>query len=148
MSVPSNFLTLSIREQLCLTILILTIFSLLVILCLPGSFSYEILMEDYKRKKKFFYNEYMEYIQTCFYFHSFNILKYEEIIKRMAKQMYKYSTRETFYQYESSFQENDKVEDIFKNENKNEPDKLYEYCYNSNEEICKNAIDILNNKYE
>ena len=54
MSVPSNFLTLSIREQLCLTILILTIFSLLVILCLPGSFSYEILMEDYKRKKKFF----------------------------------------------------------------------------------------------
>ena len=54
MSVPSNFLTLSIREQLCLTILILTIFSLLVILCLPGSFSYEILMEDYKRKKKIF----------------------------------------------------------------------------------------------
>ena len=148
MSVPSNFLTLSIREQLCLTILILTIFSLLVILCLPGSFSYEILMEDYKRKKKFFYNEYMEYIQTCFYFHSFNILKYEEIIKRMAKQMYKYSTRETFYQYESSFQENDKVEDLFKNENKNEPDKLYEYCYNSKEEICTNAIDILSNKYE
>ena len=147
MSVPSNFLTLSIREQLCLTIFILTIFSLLVILCLPGSFSYEILMEDYKRKKKFFYNEYMEYIQTCFYFHSFNILKYEEIIKRMAKQMYKYSTRETIYQYQSGFQETNPVEDLFKN-GKNENNTLYTYCYNNNETVCSNAFNILNNKYE
>ena len=54
MSVPSQFLTLSIKDQLWITILILTIFSLIVILCLPGSFSYEILMEDYKRKKKIF----------------------------------------------------------------------------------------------
>ena len=87
MSVPSSFLTLSIKEQLWITILILTIFSFLVILVLPGSFSYEILMEDYKRKKKFFYNEYMEYIHACFYFHNFNILKYEELVKRMAKQI-------------------------------------------------------------
>ena len=54
MSVPSKFLTLAIKEQLWITILILTLFSALVILCLPGSFSYEILMEDYKRKKSFF----------------------------------------------------------------------------------------------
>ena len=54
MSVPSKFLTLSIKEQLWITILILTLFSALVILCLPGSFSYEILMEDYKGKKSFF----------------------------------------------------------------------------------------------
>ena len=46
--------TLSIKEQLWITILVLTIFSFLVILVLPGSFSYEILMEDYKRKKNFF----------------------------------------------------------------------------------------------
>ena len=91
MSVPSSFLTLSIKEQLFITILLLTIFSIIVILCLPGSFSYEILMEDYKKKKRFFFKEYREYIQACFYFQSFTMLKYEEIIKRMAKQMYKYS---------------------------------------------------------
>ena len=59
MSITSGFLTLSIKSQLWITILILTVFSFLVILALPGSFSYEILMEDYKRKKKFFYNEYL-----------------------------------------------------------------------------------------
>ena len=77
MSIPSGFLTLSIKTQIWITILILTVFSFLVILALPGSFSYEILMEDYKRKKKFFYNEYLEYIQATFNFQSFKILKYE-----------------------------------------------------------------------
>ena len=62
MSVPSSFLTLSIKEQLFITILLLTIFSIIVILCLPGSFSYEILMEDYKKKKKFF----LENIENIF----------------------------------------------------------------------------------
>ena len=81
MSITSKFLTLSIREQLFITILILTLFSVIVILCLPISFSYEILMEDYKKKKKFFYNEYKEYIEACFYFQSFTLLKHEEIIK-------------------------------------------------------------------
>ena len=147
MSVPSSFLTLSIREQLCITILILTLFSLLVILCLPGSFSYEILMEDYKKKKKFFYNEYKEYIQTCFDFHSFNILKYEEIIKRMAKQIYKYNTRETIYEYDSDFSGNNNVQNFTENE-ENDDNILYYYCYNENETVCSNAKKILANRYE
>ena len=81
MSITSGFLTLSIKSQLWITILILTVFSFLVILALPGSFSYEILMEDYKKKKKFFYNEYKEYIEASFNFQSFTLLKHEEIIK-------------------------------------------------------------------
>ena len=148
MSVPSKFLTLSIKEQLWITILILTLFSALVILCLPGSFSYEILMEDYKRKKKFFYNEYMEYIQASFYFHSFNILKYEEIIKRMAKQIYKYNTKENIFNYNSVFENNDNlVQDLF-NDNKNEDNILYEYCYSNSAEICYKFKEKLNEKYE
>ena len=151
MSVPSQFLTLSIKDQLWITILILTIFSLVVILCLPGSFSYEILMEDYKRKKKFFYNEYMEYIHTCFYFHSFNILKYEEIIKRMAKQIYKYSTRENIFNYNSDFDyKNDVVQDLSEMEENNDNDEniLYEYCYNEDSKVCQASKNKLIDKYE
>ena len=54
MSLQSRFLVLSIKEQICLIIFILTIFSALVIICLPCSFGYEILREDYKQKKSIF----------------------------------------------------------------------------------------------
>ena len=147
MSIPSGFLTLSIKTQIWITILILTVFSFLVILALPGSFSYEILMEDYKRKKKFFYNEYLEYIQATFNFQSFKILKYEEIIKRMAKQIYKYSLRESLYEYQTDLQTNTKVENISENTN-NEKDQLYFYCYNNDSSICEDYKDKLINKYE
>ena len=145
MSVPSQFLTLSIKEQLFITILILTIFSVIVILCLPGSFSYEILMEDYKKKKKFFYKEYRDYIQACFYFQSFTMLKYEEIIKRMAKQMYKYSRSENIFNTTSDFKDTYTdtypVQDLFYN-NENDTNILYKYCFNSDEN-CEESKDIL-----
>ena len=154
MSVPSQFLTLSIKEQLFITILILTIFSVIVILCLPGSFSYEILMEDYKKKKKFFYKEYRDYIQACFYFQSFTMLKYEEIIKRMAKQMYKYSQSENIFNTTSDFKDTYTdtypVQDLFYN-NENDTNILYKYCFNSDEK-CEEFKDILlaklQDKYE
>ena len=154
MSVPSQFLTLSIKEQLFITILILTIFSVIVILCLPGSFSYEILMEDYKKKKKFFYKEYRDYIQACFYFQSFTILKYEEIIKRMAKQMFKYSQSENIFNTTSDFKDTYTdtypVQDLFYN-NENDTNILYKYCFNSDEN-CEESKDILlaklQDKYE
>ena len=154
MSVPSQFLTLSIKEQLFITILILTIFSVIVILCIPGSFSYEILMEDYKKKKKFFYKEYRDYIQACFYFQSFTMLKYEEIIKRMAKQMYKYSQSENIFNTTSDFKDTYTdiypVQDLFYN-NENDTNILYKYCFNSDEN-CEESKDILlaklHDKYE
>ena len=147
MSIISGFLTLSIKSQLWITILVLTLFSFLVILALPGSFSYEILMENYKRKKNFFYNEYLEYIQASYNFQSFKILKYEEIVKRMAKQIYKYNIRENFYEYQTDLQTNTKVEELFEN-TYNEKDKLYFYCYNNAKEYCQYTKDKLINKYE
>ena len=154
MSVPAKFLTLSIREQLCITILILTIFSVIVILALPGSFSYEILMEDYKKKKKFFFNEYKEYIEACFYFQSFTILKYEEIIKRMSKQSFKYWQKEHIFNTTSDFKEGFNntypIQDVFEN-NDEDSNILYYYCYNT-PEFCKTfkelAIEPLHDKYE
>ena len=154
MGVPSQFLTLSIKEQLFITILILTIFSVLVILCLPGSFSYEILMEDYKKKKRFFYNEYKEYIEACFYFQSFTILKYEEIIKRMAKQIYKYERKENVFDIISDFKDTYNktypVQDLLYNDI-NDENILYKYCYNTDENCHKYEdilIDKLQDKYD
>ena len=154
MGVPSQFLTLSIKEQLFITILILTIFSVLVILCLPGSFSYEILMEDYKKKKRFFYNEYKEYIEACFYFQSFTILKYEEIIKRMAKQIYKYNRKENVFNITSDFKDTYNktypVQDLLYNDI-NDENILYKYCYNTDEACNKYEnmlIDKLQDKYD
>ena len=156
MSITSKFLTLSIREQLLITIIILTIFSIIVILCLPISFSYEILMEDYKKKKKFFYNEYKEYMESCFYFQSFSLLKYEEIIKRFAKQMDKYAKKEDIFKPVSPFIDtyNDTypVQNLFDN-NENDDNILYKYCYNipqtcELDEEEKKSFTNLQEKYE
>ena len=155
MSIHSRFLTLSIKEQVCLTIFLLTVFSVLVILCLPCSFSYEILREDYKKKKRFFYNEYKEYIEACFYYQGYNLLKYEEIIKRMLKEADKYSTRGGLFEYKTDFKEeyNDQfpVRDLFYNESKedeNRTDILYFYCFNEDNDRCKEVKESLKNKYE
>ena len=51
---------------------------------------YEILKEDIKQKKLYFYENYQEYIESCFYFQSFYLLQYEEIIKRIHKQIWEY----------------------------------------------------------
>ena len=155
MSIHSRFLTLSIKEQVCLTIFLLTVFSVLVILCLPCSFSYEILREDYKKKKRFFYNEYKEYIEACFYYQGYNLLKYEEIIKRMLKEADKYSTRGGLFEYKTDFKEeyNDQfpVRDLYYNESKedeNRTDILYFYCFNEDKDRCKEVKESLKNKYE
>ena len=150
MSLHSHFLTLSIKEQLFITILVLTSFSIIVILVLPGSFSYEILREDYKKKKTFFYNEYREYIQASFYLQSYTILQYEEILKRMTKQIYKYYAKQSIFEMDSNFKEENKVQDLFNNNNiENEDnDILYQYCYNNDNTICDEYKNILTNKYE
>ena len=155
MSIHSRFLTLSIKEQVCLTIFLLTVFSVLVILCLPCSFSYEILREDYKKKKRFFYNEYKEYIEACFYYQGYNLLKYEEIIKCMLKEADKYSTRGGLFEYKTDFKEeyNEQfpVRDLFYNESKedeNRTDILYFYCFNEDKDRCKEVKESLKNKYE
>ena len=155
MSLQSRFLVLSIKEQVCIIIFILTIFSVLVIICLPCSFGYEILREDYKQKKKYFYNKYKEYIHSCFYYQGYNLLKYEEMIKRMLKQAFKYSIRENIFQTENNFKseytEQYPVRDLFYNsseDDRNRTDILYYYCFDDNEENCKAIKEGLQNKYE
>ena len=97
MSLKSSFLTLSMKEQICLTIIVLNLFCLLVILSICGSLSYEFLKEDYYQKKIYFFNKYKEYIDSCFYFQNFCLFQYEEIIKRVQKQSFEFYKIFEFY---------------------------------------------------
>ena len=149
-------MTLSIKEQVFITILLSTIFSFIVILCLPCSFSYEILKKDYKRKKKYFYNKYKDYIESCYYYQGYTLLKYEEIIKRMLKEAMKYSIREGLFNYKSEFMEEyteqNPVRDLYYNSedenDNNRTDILYYYCFNENAELCSKTKDGLKNLYD
>ena len=107
MSLQTSFLTLSIKEQICILIIFLTLFSIIVILCLCCSFSYEILKEDYNQKKLYFYDTYKKYIESCFYFQNIYLLQYEEVIKRMQKQIWKFHQTSKIYQLQTNFYNND-----------------------------------------
>ena len=87
MCYKNKILTLPIKIQICIAIVALNLFCLLVILSICGSLAYEILIEDIKQKKLYFYEKYKEYIESCFYFQNFCLLQYEEIIKRIQNQM-------------------------------------------------------------
>ena len=155
MSIHSRFLTFSIKEQICYIILILTIFSVLVILCLPCAFTFEILREDYKNKKRFFYNEYKEFLEACYYYQGYNLLKYEEIIKRMLKEAFKYSTIGGNFNYkqdyDSEYTEQYPVRDLDYEgnpEDENRTDILYFHCESDSYFKCLGIKESLQNKYE
>ena len=97
MSLKSKFLTLSMKQQISLTIILLSIFSFLVILSITGPLIYETLKEDYKLKKLYFHKKYKEYIETCFFYHNFCLLKYEEIIKRIQRQIWVFNSGASNY---------------------------------------------------
>ena len=100
MCFKSKFLTLPIKIQICIAIIALNLFCLLVILSICGSLAYEILKEDIKQKKLYFYEKYKEYIESCFYFHNFCLLQYEEIIKRIQIQMRENLQVSSTYKYQ------------------------------------------------
>ena len=107
MTIQSQFLTLSMKEQIFITIIALTCFSIFVMLCLTCSFGYEILKEDYKQKKLYFFDKYREYIESCFYVQNFKSLQYEEIIKRMQTQIWIFHQSTQIYNFEFNFNQND-----------------------------------------
>ena len=97
MSLSTRFLSLSMKEQICITIIALTIFCIGVILIVCCSLMYEILMNDYEQKKLYFYQRYKEYIQSSFYFQNFYLMQYEEIIHRIQKQIWRIQQATSIY---------------------------------------------------
>ena len=105
MSLSTRFLNLSMKEQICITIILLTLFCILVILIVCGSLMYEILNKDYEQKKIFIYDKYKKYLESVFYFQSFYIMEYEEIIHRMQKEFWRIRQSVTIYQTLSPLQD-------------------------------------------
>ena len=103
MNLKSCFLTLSMKEQLCITLIALNCFCILVILSICGSLAFEILKEDYRQKKLYFFEKYQNYIETCFHFQNFYLLQYEELIKRIQKQIWEHQQVSSIYNFEYNF---------------------------------------------
>ena len=154
MSIKSRFLTLSMKEQICLTIVVLTAFCILVILSICCSLSYEFLKQDYKQKKLYFFNKYRDYIESSFFFKNFCLLQYEEIIRRIINQAYNflevyndYFTTD-FDNYSNKMQNyNDSLHYNIK-ENKTDDPVLYTLCYFetnfylNHDSFCKEMFDV------
>lgn len=103
MDLKSFFLTLSMKEQLCITIIGLTILCILVIVSICGSLAYEFLKDVHRQKKLFFFEKYKDYIEACLLFQNFYLLQYEEIIKRIQKQIWEYQQSSSIYNFQSNF---------------------------------------------
>ena len=159
MTIQSHFLTLSMKEQIFITIIVLTCFSILVILCLTCSFSYEILKEDYKQKKLYFFDKYREYIESCFYVQNFKSLQYEEIIKRMQTQIWLFHQSTQIYNFGSNFNQYDNeiiksfvfsgngYESITKKKTTYNNDVLFFVCYyNNGYQVISQMCNLIYNK--
>ena len=144
MSFKSKFLTLPIKNQICIAIITLNLFCILTILSIFGSLAYQILKEDFIQKRLYFYGKYKEYIESCFYFQNFCLLQYEELIKRIQLQMKEILEVGIIYNY--TYNINMDIMNKFKiiefnqdyhidNSEQENNDYLYYQCFTI-EEIC------------
>ena len=140
MSLKSKFLTLPIKNQICISIIVLNLFCILVILSIFGSLAYQILKEDFKQKRLYFYEKYKEYIESCFYLQNFYLLQYEELIKRIQLQIKEILLVSNIYNY--TYNINMHIENKFKviefdqdypiddlEQENNDNDYLYYRCF-------------------
>ena len=162
MNLKAKFLTLSMKEQICITIIALDLFCILVLLSICGSLAYEILKEDFNQKKLYFYEKYKEYIESCFYFHNFCFLQYEEILKRTQRQMWDHFQVSSEYNFKSNFK-NEANNKLSKIEIKsyypinetllnsvNDDELLFYTCFDNSDSSasqCSSMEDLISNQY-
>ena len=162
MNLKAKFLTLSMKEQICITIIALDYFCFLVLLSICGSLANEILREDYNQKKLYFYDKYKKYVESCFYFQNFCILQYEEILKRTQKQIWDHLQVSSKYNFNSNFKNfaNNKlskvgvssyypINDTLLNSTNND-ELLFYTCFDSSESSigqCSTMVYLISNLY-
>ena len=79
MNLKAKFLTLSMKEQICITIFALYLFCILVLLSICCSLAYEILKEDFNQKNYIFMININNILKVVFIFKIFvyyNMKKY------------------------------------------------------------------------
>ena len=158
MNIKNKFLTLSMKSQICIVLLSLNLFCVSAILLFYGSFTYEILNKDFNQKKLYFYDKYKEYIEGCFYFQNFYLLQYEEIIKRLHRQIWEFQEcinvfknknkkfnvleiDDNYYNFSNKKQYKE-IEQIVKNER-----YLFYSCFSEFFYICFYEIDYIAPQY-
>ena len=152
MNLKSKFLSLPIKNQICIAIITLNIFCIISIMLIFGALAYQILKEDYKKKRLYFYVKYQEYIESCFYFQNFCLLQYEELIKRIQIQIREVLKAASIYNYKYNinnnilnkikvidFNQNFSIEDLEQENNDNDNDYLYYNCF----DVLKRCLIIL-----
>ena len=146
MSLATRFLNLSMKEQICIAIIGLTLFCIGVILIVCCSLMYEILNKDYQQKKLYFYKRYKEYMESAFYFQNFYLMQYEEIIHRIQKQLWKMEQATTIYftynptrDYSDYFINIDNTYNFTELDEKNEKETPYFYYISYNSDQTMNA---------
>ena len=146
MSLATRLLNLSMKEQICIAIIGLTLFCIGVILIVCCSLMYEILNKDYQQKKLYFYKRYKEYMESAFYFQNFYLMQYEEIIHRIQKQLGKMEQATTIYftynptrDYSDYFINIDNTYNFTELDEKNEKETPYFYYISYNSDQTMNA---------
>ena len=158
MSLKSKLLTLPLKNQIYLTIIVLTVYSLITILLLTCSFCFQILQEDFKKKKLYFYDRYKDYVESCFFYHNFIILQYEEMIKRMQNQIFKYHQKVLFFNYSYNFNNDftkykvnmiDPEDYMINSDNEiyQDEENLFYYCFFPNSTLCSFFGEFARAKY-
>ena len=152
MSLKSKFLTLPMKKQICLTIIVLSLFCLFIIISLCCSLGYEFLKKDSREKAIIYYEKYKDYIESCFYYQSFCLLQYEEVIRRMQRQATVYHQTLNLAEVIQPFDNYSEAvnvyidqvhKDIINEKTTNNYTKLFFFNYTSDESMIYNALDAL-----
>ena len=120
--------------------------------------AFEILKADYSQKRLYFFEKYKDYIEACFIFQNFYLLQYEELIKRIQKQIWEYQQVSSVYNFNCNFEEEEKeiiiknfdyIKDNFKeNLNNDNYFPIFFTCLSDNKPECPPLEDILFHQYE
>ena len=90
MNFKQKFLTLSIRHQISIVIVILSIICLLSILALFSLFANIIVIIQSRKRKEYFYQQYYNVLNSEIEFHTFLLYQYEQFVKTFNNQIYFY----------------------------------------------------------
>ena len=114
MGVKKTFLTLSIRHQITIYIIVTSITCLLSLLTLFSIYSQIILNMQSRKRNEYYFEKYKEIIDAEVKFQSFILYLYEQIIKVFNSQLYYYNS-------------NNDIVDILSDQFQNEYVQYYDY---------------------
>ena len=145
MNIKKKFLTLSIRHQIIIVVIIISIFCLLSILALFSLYTNIIVSIQSRKRKEYYFQKYKEIIDSEIRFQSFLLYQYEQIIKGFNSQIYHYSSKIDLSEPSFSYQNNlikyykDTTEDDY-DPNLPDDEKIYFLLSFSDDEYLNNKI--------